>query len=703
MATVAELIRESSFCKAEGFSDLNPDVTVILPTFRRGDNGMFSACVDSLLAQTFKNFELIIIDDGSTDSTAERIREYMGRDARICTVRHPKNIGLPAVSEIEGFMRSRGRFFFFAFDDNRYQPEALETLFDFLSSRDDVKVVYAATRCPLPDGGCVYFGDKDFDFNTLCSANYLPNSPLLMRREMIDEFGVYDPHVSMARLCDWDLWFRIGRKYPFARIDKLLSEENGKTQSDSLENSYPVDIPAVRERMFFPRNDALKLGAVSDYEVDAVPADMSLHFQRHAKRIAETKYAPFFWNKGRYALPETHGKYLLLIANGFDASTDTFFSAQKTRVVCVCDSYSSDEIAVLIKGASAVVFSRFISDAYLIFADVCRRTGTPYYYYTDDNFFELKMQRFSGEIRRFLRGAAGFLFSSPLLADFFRAKGFLQESRMMMSLTFGKRLVSFDAVRFQNPSELRFLFASSMRTDGLHDFFGVLEKLKAAHKIKFFIFSRNEQERERQAFLKRCAETGIETEILDFEHSYEAFIEKVASKKIHFVLHPAGKNEQFAANVKYKTLNFMAVGAYASAFVFVPDIFPFSRVKDDYGLDALCYAAPDQVGETAERILTDRDYAAKLFRGQVELCEKELDPNVGEAVLREILENAPDAEKRPLTFSVSDAVRRAVCSVVFCLSFGKVHKKIKKYRRYLKNKKRFFKTYQENARSPIGG
>lgn len=697
MATVGDLIKDSVFCAADGFSDLKPDVTVILPTFRRGDNGLFGRCVDSLSAQTFKNFELIIIDDGSTDSTAELIHGYMERDARICVVRHPSNIGLPAVSEIEGFMRARGRFFFFAFDDNFYEPEAIGTLFDFMNTRDGVRIAYAAARNPMPDNADARYGDRDFDFNALYHSNYLPNSPLMMKRDVIDEFGVYDPHISMARLCDWDLWCRIARKYSFVRVDGILAEEEGAMQSDSLVNSYPVDIASVRERLSCPRNDALKLENVLSYEVDDIAPDMSRHFQTQTKSIAETKFKSFFWAKKEYALPETHGKYLLLIANGLDVSTEMFLSAQKTRVVCACDSYPADELCTLIKNASAVVFSRFISDAYTVYADICSRTGIPYYYYTDDNFFELKLLDFSIRVRRFLNKASGFLFSSAALGDFFRAKGFLQD-QSIINLGFKRRSVSFDAERFQNPAELRFLFASSMRADGLSDFFGVLERLKEKYKIKFFVFKRNEQEAERRDFLKRCEKSGIETELLDFEYSYEAFVEKAVSKRIHFVLHPAGKNDQFAANVKNKTLNFMAVGVYASAFVFVPDIFPFSRVKGEYGLNGLCCSSPDQVGKEIERILTDKDYAALLFKGQAALCEKELNPEANEAAFQKIIAQTDGVKRRPLTISVFDGIQRFACSVAFCPTFGKLRKRVKKYRRYLKHKKLLFKAFQKNDR-----
>lgn len=86
----------------------SPRVSVILPTFRRGDSGLLSAAIDSILDQSLRELELLIVDDASTDSTAGIIAEAMLRDPRVSVIRHARNIGLPAVSEYEGYLLARG-------------------------------------------------------------------------------------------------------------------------------------------------------------------------------------------------------------------------------------------------------------------------------------------------------------------------------------------------------------------------------------------------------------------------------------------------------------------------------------------------------------------------------------------------------------------------------------------------------------------
>ena len=77
---VEDLIKNPLIKKSSEFDQLNPEISIMLPTYCRGKSGLFKKCVDSILSQTFKNFELIIIDDASVDGTADVINNYINND-----------------------------------------------------------------------------------------------------------------------------------------------------------------------------------------------------------------------------------------------------------------------------------------------------------------------------------------------------------------------------------------------------------------------------------------------------------------------------------------------------------------------------------------------------------------------------------------------------------------------------------------------
>ena len=127
------------------YQSAKPEVSVLLPTFRRAKSGLFEKAVQSVLHQSFESLELIIIDDASTDGTADLIARFMKEDARVSCIRHQYNIGLPAISEYEGYMRARGEYIAFIFDDNEWEPRALEETISLMKERQ-IRACYGYGR-----------------------------------------------------------------------------------------------------------------------------------------------------------------------------------------------------------------------------------------------------------------------------------------------------------------------------------------------------------------------------------------------------------------------------------------------------------------------------------------------------------------------------------------------------------------------------
>ena len=215
---VEDLIKNPLIKKSSNFDQLNPEISIILPTYCREKSGLFKKCVDSILSQTFNNFELIIIDDASVDGTADIINNYINNDHRIICIRHEKNVGLPAISSYEAFKISRANKIFFAFDDNFYSDDALEILYQDQIKNLDHLIAFAATKMHLSDRESVILGKEDFKYEKIINCNYIPNSPMLIDKSIIADIGFYDPHICISNLYYWDLFIRISVRYNFYRI-----------------------------------------------------------------------------------------------------------------------------------------------------------------------------------------------------------------------------------------------------------------------------------------------------------------------------------------------------------------------------------------------------------------------------------------------------------------------------------------------------
>ena len=218
-----------------------PTVSIFMPTYRRADSGLLRAAVESVLAQEFRDFELLIADDGSTDSTARVLADLAALDARVRLVRHEHNSGLPARRIAELLTIATGKYCAYMFDDDLWYPHALRVLVGALEDHPSWdmtygNVVFPSVNAPgMLERERVLGGEpRDFDAELLRVANYIPNVAVVHRRAVLDRAGTYDPHILLRRLCDWDLWLRIAAAGTIGHTDVLVGEANGWDTPDSL-------------------------------------------------------------------------------------------------------------------------------------------------------------------------------------------------------------------------------------------------------------------------------------------------------------------------------------------------------------------------------------------------------------------------------------------------------------------------------------
>lgn len=211
-----------------------PKVSIFLPTFARYQDGFLQRAVDSALRQTWQEFELLVIDDGSTDGTADYLASQAVADPRLVHIRLEKNTGLPAYALAQAYPHATGEYFAWLFDDCELEPDHLETLVGRLRDRPTLGMVYAQARAQLQ-------GDRSFvigaplDIGALSQgANSIPNACVVLPRSTIEKVGWYDPHIILKRLCDWDLWLRVAAEFEIGYVDRILATEYGVGLPGSL-------------------------------------------------------------------------------------------------------------------------------------------------------------------------------------------------------------------------------------------------------------------------------------------------------------------------------------------------------------------------------------------------------------------------------------------------------------------------------------
>ena len=642
MTKVKDLVKDAFVMKSTKFDLLNPEITVLLPTFRRGDNGLLEKCIISILKQTFKNFELIIIDDASKDSTASIIKKYMEQDNRIMWIRHSKNIGLPAVSIFEGYQKSRGNFFFWAFDDNEFIPTAMEELYDYEKSHPLSVAVYGKAQYSYK-GKKNFFGKTGFEYSKLWDTNYIPNSPMLMRKFLFDEFGWYDPHIIMARLCDWDLWLRISRKYSFGWVDKVLSKEKGVEESDSLCNSYAMDLNLVREWISIQRNKLLKPENFLNYDVDKVPSFLSKTSQRTFSFLYKEKYNKFFWSNCNVNIGEGE-PYIMVYVPFRDACTEFYFcgldeSIQNRIIFFSYDALKEHQFYSLFSLANAVIFSRNLDNVALNLMDVCIKFKIPCYYYTDDNLFNLGIYKYSSRIHRILKKCTGIIVSNNNLKKFFEAKK-INTNYMLVNPVLPKDIVSnfFKGLsKFKAVKKINILYASNSRENGLLKVLPYLNKLKTKYEIKLILFKRKNMNLYEE-ILNFCFDNGIEVEVLYPEYSLGAFITLIQSKNIHFIIHP----EIVSDNAKNKSLNFLLVAYLSSSFLLHPRKEPYLLLEKYQYLKDMLYSSFDDGINFIFKILENEQYRDLFSKEMKNFCDEYFNRLKNEVVLKKLMFKSND-------------------------------------------------------------
>jgi glycosyltransferase involved in cell wall biosynthesis len=281
-------------------------ISVIISTFNR--SGRLKKAIQSVLNQTYPDFELIIVDDNSKDDTEKVVKSF--KDKRIGYIKRTKNSGTDARPKNQGIMASKGEYIAFLDDDNEFRPDHLMALYNELTRISPIP--YVTQQITTLD---VVYGDRwltdetgrikpqlgismEFDPTYLMQRNFIDTSDVLIKRQTLFDVGGLDER--WHKYLDWNLWVRMckaGKK--FKRVPLILTDYHlhakmrstnyktkGETNTTFVPEWDPYDVEVVLPNL----GNTLRIPRVAIY---SITYDRLAYTKKSFKSLNETAGYPF--------------------------------------------------------------------------------------------------------------------------------------------------------------------------------------------------------------------------------------------------------------------------------------------------------------------------------------------------------------------------------------------------------------------------
>ena len=216
-----------------------PDkISVIIPAYNCGR--YLDQSIASVLAQTYTNFEIIVVDDGSTDNTSEVLGTYK-KNTRVKSI-YQRNMGVGEARNT-GIRLSKGEYVCFLDSDDELEPESLSTRYEVLAAVGDIAMVFTdytlmndenepvshylqhnrfleffnVALAPSPKG-CTFFNDHFIERFYSFSPHPIWTGTVMLRKSVVDSTGFFRTDIAVGE--DTDYWLRIAEKHRFAYISR---------------------------------------------------------------------------------------------------------------------------------------------------------------------------------------------------------------------------------------------------------------------------------------------------------------------------------------------------------------------------------------------------------------------------------------------------------------------------------------------------
>jgi glycosyltransferase involved in cell wall biosynthesis len=219
-------VRGLTSAATEGASSMKRTPLVSVIVLSRNHGRFIGETIESVVRQTYRLWEMIVVENGSTDESWEVVQAWMKREPRIQALRLTNAISIPAAMNL-GLARARGTYLSHLDSDDAWLPELLSRLVEFMERVENADTGVCGAHCFLIDSEGKEIGRKEFPrTDAECRRAFWYRNPfchcaLVARKACFDQLGVYDERFEVAE--DLELWMRFGQAFRLHNIPEYLA------------------------------------------------------------------------------------------------------------------------------------------------------------------------------------------------------------------------------------------------------------------------------------------------------------------------------------------------------------------------------------------------------------------------------------------------------------------------------------------------
>lgn len=643
---VKDIIKDNSIWLPSQDYNEKKKLSILMPTYGRGKNGFFKRAVTSYIEQTFKDTELIIIDDANTDGTSEQIDEFMKQDKRISCIRHKKNMGLPAISTYEALKKARGEYIGFLFDDCVLYPSAYERT---LKKMEEEKVQASYGRTLI-------YIDKDDMSKTLelyCKEEYLDNLEItnsignisiIFKKNILETVGYFDPHVCLSRVTDWDLITRIKRKFYLIETGVLFAKEYGITQKNSLGNSYLLNSLAIDEYLKIPnREKRILLNKYEEINIFSEEENSSYNFSSEIRKSLD-----FFKNKYWLSTFQNTDKEInsfdenIVIheVGGITASTRLIFNKNSSAEYQNLFSYMYMNMEKNIARARAVIVARETNMESILLKKL-EYAGIPVYLLWDDDFLLISKEKTSSidisenNFKKAVKKLNGLVFTSKNFYQTYKEKGY-NSNNYLVNPMYLDELEKEISIIEDNQLNIAFTGGLWRIKKFINILIDILNNIGKEKKLTLYL----PKEKELENFFDE-KKVNFSVKWYDFTLSYDQLINKLGVKNIHILIHPS----QETSNNVNKTKNALITASLLGATLITTDEAPYNmKDSEDDPMPYLLVSNEEKYWVEAIKKMLDNKIRTEMVKKARDYCKKRYSTRCLDELIKDIFKKTPKVD-----------------------------------------------------------